>query len=264
MPEIAEVEFALRHLRQWSCGKTIARIAMADTKRFEGEASTLKGERIERWKRHGKMLSAEFASSRGLLSHLGMTGKWVRNPAPERGHKRIELHLDDGSSIALIDTRRFGWTAVGPAEALMGHPRWKNLGPDCHDSPWTGARLAEVCLPSKQRVKDRMMNQHVIAGLGNIALVEIGFRARVHPHRLAGSLKIKEWERIAAAMAEHIAYALGAEDGDEIRYLGESKSTNPFLCYGRAGDGCNHCGTPILRVVWQGRPTFYCPTCQRP
>ena len=150
----------------------------------------------------------------------------------------------------------------GDVETLGKHTRWSRLGPDCLDEEWTGERMRQACGTGRQTVKDRLMNQGVIAGLGNIALVEMGFRAKVHPHRLTNALTSVEWDQLAEAMNEHIGYVLQVEDGDEIHYQSEKKGTNPFLCYGRASQPCSWCETPFERTVHRGRPTFFCPTCQ--
>jgi formamidopyrimidine-DNA glycosylase len=264
MPEIAEVEFARRHLVAWTRGKSLVKAVAHDPKRIEGTVPVGDPVAVTGWVRQGKMLLARFADGSGMLNHLGMTGKWVRNPGLERRHVRLELFLSDSSSVALIDPRRFGWTAFGHEDGLKAQPRWSGLGPDCLDEAWDGERFARLCGSSRQAFKDRLMNQKVIAGLGNIALVEMAFRAKLHPHRLCDSLAKDEWSRLSQAMDAHIDYVLNVEDGEEIRYQSEKKSGNPFVCYGRENQPCPNCKTPFVRVVHRGRPTFYCPTCQSP
>jgi formamidopyrimidine-DNA glycosylase len=264
MPEIAEAEFARRHLVGWTRGKSLVKALSHDPKRVEGEAPEGGRVVVKDWIRQGKMLLALFDDGSGMLNHLGMTGKWVRNPSSERRHVRLELFLSDSSSVALIDPRRFGWTAFGSVEALTSQSRWSGLGPDCLDEAWDGDRFKSVCGGSRQPLKDRLMNQKVIAGLGNIALVEMAFRAKLHPHRSCDSLSKTEWTRVSEAMDAHIDYVLNVEDGEEIRYQSEKKSDNPFVCYGRENQPCPACATSFVRVVHRGRPTFYCPTCQSP
>jgi len=107
------------------------------------------------------------------------------------------------------------------------------------------------------------MEQGRIAGLGNIAVCEMGWRAGIHPHRSCASLTETEWERLVTAMREHLAYLLEEEDVDEIHYLSEKAATNPFHCYGRAGQHCARCEASIERAVRHGRPSFWCPVCQQ-
>ena len=262
MPEIAEVEFARRHLSSWTCGKSLVSVDTKDSKNVEGAGAFPASVEVLEWTRRGKMLLAIFGSQQGMLSHLGMTGKWVKNPSSDRRHNRLELFFEDGSSVALIDPRRFAWSALGSLSTLKNHSRWSELGPDCLDEAWTGARLAAVCGAGKQTFKDRLMNQRIIAGLGNIALVEMGYRAKLHPHRKCESLTVREWNRLAKAMNEHIDYVINVEDGEEIHYQSEKKSENPFLCYGRKSQPCPTCGDRFIREVFKGRPTYSCPTCQ--
>ena len=261
---IAEVEFARRQLTSWTCGKSLIRVDTKDSKNVEVDAAIGPPIDVLKWDRRGKMLLGTFSGDQGMLSHLGMTGKWVRNPSRERLHNRLELFFSDGSSVALIDPRRFGWSALGALKSMAAHPRWSNLGPDCLDEVWSGKRLKEACGASRQTLKDRLMNQRVIAGLGNIALVEMGFRSKLHPHRSCASLTMKEWERLAAAMDAHIRYVLDVEDGEEIHYQSEAKSENPFLCYGRKSEPCRspRCKGVFVRDVLKGRPTYFCPACQ--
>ena len=262
MPEIAEVEFARRQLTSWTCGKSLIRVDTKDSKNVMGAAEFHPPSTVIEWQRQGKMLFGTLENKQGILSHLGMTGKWVHNPSSDRRHNRLELFFSDGSSVALIDPRRFGWSAFGGIDAMRGHSRWSDLGPDCLDEKWSGERLKEACGSSKQTLKDRLMNQKVIAGLGNIALVEMGFRARLHPHRSCASLQANEWDDLARAMDDHIRYVLDVEDGEEIHYQSEKKSENPFLCYGRKSEPCPNCTDSFARDVLKGRPTYYCPSCQ--
>lgn len=262
VPEIAEVEFTRRHLNDWTHTRAVATFEVRDRSRMAGDERSLVGCRMLGWERRGKLLLGRFSGGMAMLSHLGMTGKWVLDPPTDRRHQRLVMTLSRGRTLALVDTRRFGWTMVGTEEACRSHPRWSNIGPDCLDEAWTGERLAGACLPSRQVLKDRLMNQRVIAGLGNIALVELAFRAGIHPHSPAQALTRTQWEAVTRGMEEHVREVLRVETGGEIGYVGEAKSTNPFAIYGRAGEPCPTCQAPIFRVVWKARPTFFCQACQ--
>jgi len=106
------------------------------------------------------------------------------------------------------------------------------------------------------------MNQRVIAGLGNIAVSEVGWRAGVHPHRPCASIEDEEWSSLRGAIVDHIHYVLEVDAGDEIVYLSRADAENPFQCYGRRGEPCPRCSAAFERATLAGRATYFCPLCQ--
>jgi formamidopyrimidine-DNA glycosylase len=191
-----------------------------------------------------------------------MTGQWVVDASPERPHRRVVLSFDHGHTATLIDPRRFGWTWIVATEALERHPRLASLGLDPLSPSLTAAQLREAVGPRRTALKNRLMDQSVVAGLGNIALSEIGWRARLHPHTPCREVPSTAWQRLVDAMLAHIQHVLEVEEGDEIVYLGYEGAVNPFLCYGREGEPCPRCDSPFEKGSLAGRATYWCPSCE--
>jgi formamidopyrimidine-DNA glycosylase len=270
MPELPEVEHAARCLRRWLGGAVIAR-AEADASRVlrgggtrRAFARSLPGRRLERVERRGKVLLLFFDADVGLLSHLGMTGRWLEtaaHDAPQHSHAR--LGLEGGRALHYCDPRMFGRLALHPASALLGLPEVRALGPDPLHDGIDAARLHGVLAKTGRAVKVALMDQGVLAGVGNIYATEALFRARVHPTRAASSLSRREVGRVA----EGIEAAMGAvlaEMKDELAYLSDGAHVeNPFLIYDRAGAPCPRCGRVLEKVTIGGRVSAFCGRCQK-
>ena len=261
MPELPEVEIQRRMLHDISTGARIERVERRDEARFEGEAKRLTGLTIQGWRRQGKYLIADLGQW-SMLSHLGMTGQWILNADPDRRHQRVVLHFDNGQRVGLIDPRRFGWTWILPSKELHDHPRLATLGLDPLSADFTAQALMTAVGARRTALKNRLMDQKVVAGLGNIALSELCWRASVHPHLPCREIQEDAWPRIVAATIAHIDYVLEVEEGDEIVYLGYEGAVNPFVCYGRAGQGCPRCDAPFIKGQLAGRASYWCPSCQ--
>lgn len=265
MPELPEVEINRRSLEHWTLGRTLHRLLTPDLARFEGEAAALAGGRFIAWQRHGKLLQGRLEDGAVLQSHLGMTGQWVADPAPERRGLRVIFEFNDGLSptrVGLVDPRRFGRTAVVSPGDPAASRAVARLGPDALLTPLCPQALGAGLGRRSTPLKSRLMDQAFIAGLGNIAVIEVAHRARLHPHTPVNRLGPPDHARIIDAIASHIAYVLGVESGEEIAYLGSAGAVNPFICYGREGQPCPGCGTPFVRGALAGRPSFWCPECQ--
>lgn len=270
MPELPEVEFAARALRRWLEGRRVASAQAPPSRIFRGSEREaflrrLPGTRLTWVERRGKLLLLGFTENVGVLSHLGMTGKWIRVPkgAPPPSHVRASLELDDGEKVVYRDPRLFGRLAVHPADALLDLPEVRALGPDPLvdgiDPEALHARLARSGRP----VKVAIMDQGVIAGIGNIQATEALFRAGLHPARPASSLTLAEVRRLVDAIRASIEDTLVAQgDGDSIVYVEEDRSQDPFRIYGRAGTPCPRCGTPLEKLELGGRTSVFCPRCQ--
>ena len=261
MPELPEVEIQRRLLDAATRGATLVTLERPDRARFEGDPARLLSRRVAGWRRRGKYLIADFGPW-ALLSHLGMTGQWVVDAAEDRPHRRVALRFDNGRTLTLVDPRRFGWTWVVPSDELESHPRLARLGLDPLDPTLTADRLREAVGPRRTALKNRLMDQQVVAGLGNIALSEIGWRARVHPHVPCREVEPGTWQRLLDATRAHIDHVFEVEGGDEIVYLGYEGAVNPFRCYGRLGEPCPRCEAPFVKGALAGRATYSCPTCQ--
>ncbi len=274
MPELPEVEFAARCLRRWARGRCVeaVRLDPRATRIFRPAtpaafARALRGARIEDVRRIGKHLLVTLergGAPLGLLSHLGMTGKWLRGPdgaAPPR-HTRARLRLDDGRVLHYQDLRLFGRLRLVPGARFEDVPELAALGPDPLAEGIDVARLAAALARTRLPVKVKLLDQRLLPGVGNIHAGEACFRARIDPRRPARSLTRAEVKRLAGGILASFHLTLDAERGPEITYV-EEGGANPFLVYAREGERCPRCGREaIRRVVQAGRSTFFCPRCQ--
>lgn len=272
MPELPEVEVSRRQWTRWMGGQPVTEAVLVDPAVVRHRASTsprqahpegplvwsrLVGRRLTGTSRVGKRLALDFDGAR-WLQHLGMTGRLVRRAPgalPPR-HARAGVRTGQ-ASIWLVDTRRFGCLVPleGEASGMEG------LGPDALDASWDGVSLAER-VRSRGAIKQALMDQGRIAGLGNIQVVEILFAAGVHPSRRADDLSDEAWARLAAAMDPVLRAAVDATDqDDDVVYLSDG-GDNPFVVYGREGQPCVRCGATIQRWSQGGRSTYACARCQ--
>jgi len=285
MPELPEVEVAARSLVRWAGKKTI-RGVHADPKAARlfrpatpKAVEDLAGARFTSVRRIGKNLLLTFAprgrggAPLGVWSHLGMTGKWLRrtgkDPAPPA--TRVELDLVGDARLCYVDRRMFGRFRLVPGARFDSIPELAALGPDPLtdgiDVPALAKRLARL----KGPIKVALLDQTLLAGVGNIQASESLFRAGIDPRRPARSLSPAEVKRLAAAIRKSIDFTLktfaaaGADGGGaDIGYIEEGAAPNTFLVYGHAGERCpgKESKGVIVRIVQAGRATFYCPRCQ--
>ena len=260
------MEIARRTLERWLGGAEVTDAEAERTRIFRagGRADfrRLRG-RLARADRHGKVLLVSLESGQGFLSHLGMTGKWVRRPAGEPvPYSRARLLLSDGTVVHYRDPRLFGRIEPHPVEALRTLPALRALGPDPLLTPLSGRKLRDALGATRVPIKVALMDQRRLAGLGNIHAAEALWRARLHPGRPTRSLALPEWSRLATAIRRGLTFALAAEDGEEIAYVEEPGTENPFKVYARAGEPCPRCGTSIRLLRQAGRRTDLCPRCQ--
>jgi formamidopyrimidine-DNA glycosylase len=280
MPELPEVEIARRCLERWVEGRRVRRIEVVDARVVAGGGAALaplEGARAVACDRHGKHLLLTFEGPRGsagLWAHLGMTGKWVRRRAEDEAPRfsRVRWDLDDGTTLHYLDLRLFGRLRLVPEARFTDVPELAALGPDpLHDGVdpgWLEAALARVRLP----IKVALMDQRLVAGVGNIQSSEALFRAALDPRRPAREVPGDALARLGEAVLASVAHTLEAAGlpaltrGDrDMDYVEEPGTANPFLVYGRAGAPCPRCpgGTgTIVRIVQAGRSTFFCERCQ--
>jgi len=269
VPELPEVEIARRNLQRWTQDRTVTGVEALDPARSPVAPGALEGRRVLAWERRGKLLIGRLEGVT-LFSHLGMTGKWVRDPAGRR-FLRLRVALSGGLEVGVLDARRLGRTWLVPGRG-DDDPAVARLGPDpladgVHGTGGLGGLDGELLRArlagGRGAVKTLLLDQGRIAGLGNICAVEACFRAGLHPHTPAAELGAEDLERLARGLREHIARTLEIEDGDEIAYVTQG-GHNPFLVYGREGAPCPRCAAAIARETLAGRPTFTCPRCQPP
>ena len=271
MPELPEVEHQARALRRLLEGARIERAEADATPVLKGKttpatfAVALAGRGFEGIERVGKQLLLVFDAGTGLASHLGMTGRWRCRAAggdPPR-HGRARLFLQDGRVLDYVDVRMLGRLEIVPAAALASLV--SSLGPDPLRDGLDARRLAARIAGASRPIKNLLLDQTVLAGLGNIQVTEALFRAHVHPARPADSLTPAEIAALAEGILATITHTLAAHERDEeIVYLSDHRDApNPFLVYGRVGEPCPRCGKPITTTTIAGRTSPYCPRCQR-
>jgi formamidopyrimidine-DNA glycosylase len=263
MPELPEVEYAVQHLRDWLEGKKIVRARVPASVVVRGPVEKLlAGRTVGAIARKGKWIRISLSGGRTLYSHLGMTGKWVRR-APGDEPQRFEKARIDvrGASVRYLDPRMFGRLIAAEQVAA-----WDALGPDPLADGIDAGALGERLARTKRSIKETLMDQTVLAGVGNIQASESLWRARIHPGRSASSVAKdpKRVRALAKAIRASIDFTLKAQRREEeIAYVEEPGTDNPFKVYARAGERCPRGDGTIRRVVQGGRSSFYCPGCQR-
>ncbi|MBX5481567.1 MAG: bifunctional DNA-formamidopyrimidine glycosylase/DNA-(apurinic or apyrimidinic site) lyase [Myxococcaceae bacterium] len=268
MPELPEVEIARRQLLRWMNGRRVVKAEPArGVRTFRGadpSAFARISGRLAEAHRRGKYLLLGFDGGMGALMHLGMTGKFVIRPeGVDEPYSRARLHLDDGRVIHFRDPRLFGRIEPAPVAQLHALGTIAALGIDPYADGLSPGQLVAAVGDSKQDLKVALMDQSRIAGLGNIHAAEALFRARIHPARKPASLRADEWRRLARAIRATLDYGIRTQEHeDEMQYVEEPGSPNPFLIYGRAGTPCPRCGTRVRSFTQGGRTTHYCPRCQ--
>jgi formamidopyrimidine-DNA glycosylase len=274
VPELPEVETVRRQLAPVLEGRRLDRVEIADQRLTrpldpDSVARELEGERVQEVGRRGKYLVVRFESGRVLLIHLRMTGSLRharRGELGEDAYRRAVVNLDDGSDVAYRDVRRFGtWHLLEPDEVdeYLG----RRLGGEPLERTFTVKRLGERLSARRAPLKAALLDQRTVAGLGNIYVDEALWRARLHPLREAGTLDDDELRRLAKGIRESLRAGL-ARQGASLRDYAtpdgsRGRAQERFRVYGRAGDPCARCGTPIDKIRVGGRGTWYCPSCQR-
>jgi formamidopyrimidine-DNA glycosylase len=273
VPELPEVETVRAQLEPAVVGRRFERVEIRDPRLTRPEdplvvTAELVGERVAALERRGKYLVFRFESGRGLLVHLRMTGSF-RHAAggglPDDPYQRAVVSLDDGSDVAYRDVRRFGtWQLVEPAELEPFIA--ERLGEEPLGRRFTARMLAERLAGRRAPVKAALLDQRTLAGMGNIYADEALWRARIHPLRPAGELDDEEVKRVHRGVRRALEAGL-ARQGATIRDYaapdGASGSMqHEFKVYGRTGEPCPRCRTPIEKTRAGGRGTWYCPSCQ--
>jgi formamidopyrimidine-DNA glycosylase len=265
VPELPEVETERWRLETRIEGRRIGSALIADERLTRpedpaGVAARLAGERVVAVERRGKYLLMRLEGGEVLVAHLRMTGSFRYEPA---SHERAVLELDDGTRIAYRDLRRFGtWLLLEPHEA-EAHLAIR-LGPEPLGRRFTAAFLAERLRGRRAPIKAAILDQRTVAGLGNIYADESLWHARVDPLRPAGELSGEQVGRLREGIRRALRLGIrrqGADLGDGA-YAG-GRMQHEFRVYGRTGEPCDRCGTPIEKTRAGGRGTWYCPTCQR-
>jgi len=275
MPELPEVETIRRQLEPRLAGRTFTEVRVADpllTAPLAPEAfeATMTGRTVTSLGRRGKYLLVWLDGGDALCLHLRMTGRlhWRPGPPPDGGERflRALFTLDDGATVTFGDQRRFGRAWMIPAgtdHAAYWHGR---VGPEPLDDDFTAARLGRLLHGRRVGIKAALLNQALLAGVGNMYADEALFRARIHPQTPAGELTAAEVKRLHAAVRDRLRFAIrsGGASIDSYRDgLGDRGQMQEFLrVHLHRGEPCPRCRTTIVKGVVAQRGTYWCPSCQ--
>ena len=271
MPELPEVETTVRGLEHVLKGRRIRRLEArrADLRRAfpKDLGQRLTGAKVMSLGRRAKYGLVNTDRGDTMIFHLGMSGAWRVDPDDLGKHDHLLIETDEGRRLHLRDPRRFGSVDLVPTDQVGEWPAFKALGPEpldgSIDAPWLKQRFAG----RSAAVKLLLLDQRIVAGLGNIYVCEALFRAGIDPRKSAGKVSKPKLEALAKAIPEVLEDAIqaggstlkdfAAPDG-ELGYFSKQ-----FDVYDREGEPCRVCGGQVKRVVQGGRSTFFCPRCQR-
>ncbi len=281
MPELPEVETVRRGLAPAMEGRRIlaAQVRRPDLRfpfppRF---AQRIEGAIVKRLGRRAKFLTAELSTDETLIMHLGMSGRFSVNsgalgefafdPGDDPKHDHVVLRIEGGALVTFNDPRRFGFMELWPTPNIADYPRLKGLGPEPLTNGFSPAYLNEALAGRATPIKAALLDQSVVAGLGNIYVCEALHRARISPRRTAKTVPGARAARLAPAINTVIAEAIDA-GGSSLRDFAAADGAlgyfqHSFRVYDQAGRPCPECGEDITRIVQSGRSSFYCRMCQR-
>lgn len=285
MPELPEVETVRRGLAPVLEGRRLKRAqARRPDLRFalpERFAARLEGAKVLKLDRRAKYLVAPLDTGESLVAHLGMSGRFTilakrgtERPgefyyadAPDPTHTHVVLETDRGDRIEYNDPRRFGYMTLIPTDDLEAHAYFASLGPEPLGNAFHAEHLSGAFAGKKQNVKATLLDQRIVAGLGNIYVCEALFRSSISPKRAAGRIAAARLELLTTTVRDVLNEAIEA-GGSTLRDYATVDGAlgyfqHRFKVYGREGEPCPTCAAPIVRIVQGGRSTFYCPKCQR-
>lgn len=273
MPELPEIETIKRVIEPQIQGIAIERVTVNRPEvvahpSADEFCTRITGQLFTEIDRRGKFLILCLSGRDKVVLHLRMTGCLLVTPAdyPEEKHTHLVFHLSDGRELRFSDTRRFGrfWLLrQGETDTYTG---MEKLGAEPFD-PGFSEEYLSTCLGKRQKaIKECLLDQSAIAGIGNIYSDEILFAARIHPERPANTLTKEEWNRLASVLPERLAFFIEKNETTSEEYLetkGQDYRNTPFLqVYGHSGKPCPVCGETLCRTVVGGRSSVFCPLCQ--
>ncbi len=272
MPELPEVETIRRGLEEGLRGLSILEVEAFYPKVIKNESpegfrSRVLGNSFLSVDRKGKYLLLNLDSGQVIVVHLRMTGNLVlsRANSPRQKHLHLLFHLSNGEELRLVDQRKFGEVHLIYSSQVPAYPPLKKLGMDPFDPSFNTKRFEEILKKSSRGIKQVLLDQTKVAGIGNIYADEALFLAKIHPTRRANSLTCKEISKLLFSIREVLARSIQAQGRTFSNYLnarGEPGDYHP-LVHDRNVKNCPCCGKPIEHQKIQGRGTFFCPKCQK-
>tara|TARA_R110001606_G_scaffold83056_3_gene189901 strand:+ start:910 stop:1722 length:813 start_codon:yes stop_codon:yes gene_type:complete len=270
MPELPEVETTVAGLRPVLEGQ---RLSLVEPRRADLRwpipvdlRQRMTGAVVTSLGRRAKYGLIETDRGDVMIFHLGMSGRWRINPEEIEKHDHLLLETESGDRLALNDPRRFGSLDIVRADVLDSYKPFVLMGPEPLGDDFTAAYLKAATKDRKAPIKQLLLDQRTVAGLGNIYVCEALHMAGISPSLKGGSITKPRYERLVAAIKQVLVAAIAAGGSslrDFVRPDGElGYFAKDWLVYGREGEDC-HCGAPVLRRVDSGRSTFYCSRCQK-
>lgn len=273
MPELPEVETVRRGLNELVAGSKIKDIEVLYPKMISNVTgdqfiATLKGRELEKVDRRGKYLLIRLSGGLTIVSHLRMEGNYDVVPEGEKPHKHTHIifHLDDGRELRYNDTRKFGRMSVVNTGDEYDVAGLRTIGPEPTEETLTLDYMIKIFGKSRKVVKPFLLDQSNIAGLGNIYADEVLWMSKIHPERQANSLTKAELAELRKNIILELQKAIAGHGTTVHSYsnaYGEAGSfQNQLNVYGRQGEPCLRCGTPIVKIKLAQRGTHFCPHCQ--
>lgn len=272
MPELPEVETVRRGLEKLILGKKISNIDIHYPKMIKTDLDEFQkemfGQVIQSMGRRGKYLLF-YLTDKVLISHLRMEGKYFYYPdqVPERKHAHVLIHFEDGGTLVYEDVRKFGTMELLAPELLDAYFVSRKLGPEPTEQDFDLEIFRGALKRSKKPIKSHLLDQTLVAGLGNIYVDEVLWRAKVHPSRTSNSLTAQEARKVHDETINVLGQAV-EKGGSTIRTytnaFGEDGTMQDFhQVYDKTGEACSRCETIIEKIQLGGRGTHFCPKCQR-
>lgn len=267
MPELPEVETIKNELAPWVVGQSFTEVAIVDAKLVCGCSARevrrgLVGQKIESLERRGKYLIFRLSNSRSLIVHLRMTGVLLLDPEEVDRYARAIFHLSNGHRLVFSDRRRLGvlWLVDDASDVIC------KLGPEPLDRRFTPDILEQRLSRHHIPIKAALLDQCIVAGIGNMYADEALFAARIHPLRKTDDLSPEEVRTLHNSIRRILRAAIGSKGASVDTYVrpeGElGTAHSDFKVAHKGGEPCPVCGCPIERIVVQNRGTYFCPRCQ--
>ena len=275
MPELPEVETVMRGMQPALEGKKLINVeARCDSLRWpipNNFADRLKGRRVINIARRAKYILWYLDDETVMILHLGMSGRvsiTAKRPSKIEKHDHLIFTTEEGTVIRFNDARRFGMVDLSVSDSVLQHRLLKQLGPEPLGNDFTELTLRQMLRDKKTTIKNALLDQRVVAGLGNIYVCEALFRSNISPRRLALNVKGKRLKNLSINIREVLNEAILA-GGSSLRDHAQTNGDigyfqHNFMVYGREGQACkkNGCDNKVSRIIQSGRSTFYCAKCQ--
>ena len=275
MPELPEVETVMRGMQPALEGKKLINIeARCDSLRWpipNNFADRLRGRRVINIARRAKYILWYLDDETVMILHLGMSGRvsiTAKRPSKIEKHDHLIFTTEEGAVIRFNDARRFGMVDLSTSGSIFQHKLLRQIGPEPLSNDFNELSLKEMLRGKKTTIKNALLDQRVVAGLGNIYVCESLFRSNISPKRLALNVKGKRLKTLSLNIREVLNEAILA-GGSSLRDHAQTNGDigyfqHNFMVYGREGQACkkNGCGNKVKRIIQSGRSTFYCAKCQ--